>query len=339
MRPAVLVFTLAVTSSWAPALGQTKSAPRQPSRDQAPARKVASPPRTPVAPQAPSQPRTSARATTPDEKPIRDLIAAFTKAYNAGDAKAIASMFTVGGEAADEKGNVARGRAEIERIFAAVFQEHPQAKITIKVDSIRFLGPTVAIEEGVSTVVRTPGEPGESGRYSVTYVVQDGKWLMAAARELAADDEQFAASELEQLGWLVGNWIDESSEGLVKSSYRWDEKRHFIMGEFTLQVSGQTALSGTQRIGWDPRTRQLRSWVFDSEGGFGEGLWTRQGDRWIVKFSGVAHDGHSGSMTNIYTRLGKDKYSMESRDRVVGGELTQDAGAVVVVREPPPAKK
>ena len=29
----------------------------------------------------------------------------------------------------------------------------------------------------------------------------------------------------------------------------------------------------TQRIGWDPAAKQIRSWEFDSEGGFGEGTW------------------------------------------------------------------
>lgn len=32
-------------------------------------------------------------------------------------------------------------------------------------------------------------------------------------------------------------------------------------------------MTGTQRIGWDPLTRRLRTWVFDSSGSFGEGNW------------------------------------------------------------------
>ena len=46
-------------------------------------------------------------------------------------------------------------------------------------------------------------------------------------------------------------------------------------------------LSGTQRIGWDPLKRQFKTWIFDSEGGHGEGYYTRNGDQWVVKTEGV----------------------------------------------------
>ena len=47
----------------------------------------------------------------------------------------------------------------------------------------------------------------------------------------------------------------------------------------------------TQRIGWDPLTKQIKSWVFDSEGGYGDGLWTRKGNQWVIKSTGVLPDG------------------------------------------------
>ena len=46
---------------------------------------------------------------------------------------------------------------------------------------------------------------------------------------------------------------------------------------------GQARADGTQRIGWDPLTKQFKSWVFDANGGYGEGLWMRQGDQWVIK--------------------------------------------------------
>ena len=36
-------------------------------------------------------------------------------------------------------------------------------------------------------------------------------------------------------------------------------------------------LSGTEVIGWDPTSRSIRSWVFDSDGSFGQAVWTRRG--------------------------------------------------------------
>jgi uncharacterized protein (TIGR02246 family) len=272
---------------------------------------------------------------------VRDVVARLIKAYNGGDAAGIASLFTVDGEMIDDEGTRVQGRQAIEQDYAAVFQSHPQAKLEIAIDTIRFLGPTLAIEEGVSTVTYEPGGKSESGRYRVTYVKQDGKWLTGSARELP--DDETGAKALEQLDWLVGSWVDESPEALVRTSYRWTDNHLFLVGEFAVHIGGRAAMSGTHRIGWDPLAKKIRSWVFDSEGGFGEALWTvSQTDpqtgapqQWIVKMSGVTHDGAVGSATNLYTRLGEDRYSFQSHDRVIGGQPSDDTPEVIVAREAP----
>ena len=57
-----------------------------------------------------------------DEKAIRQVVDAFVKDYNNHDAPAIAALFTLDGMAADEEGNVARGREAIEQVFASHIQ-------------------------------------------------------------------------------------------------------------------------------------------------------------------------------------------------------------------------
>lgn len=94
-------------------------------------------------------------------------------------------------------------------------------------------------------------------------------------------------------------------------------------------------MTGSQRIGWDPLAKQIRSWVFDSQGGFGDGLWTRDGDQWTVKLNGVRRDGKVASATNVYLHVSKGRAVFESRDRVVGGEAMPDSGAIPIVRQPP----
>ena len=81
--------------------------------------------------------------------------------------------------------------------------------------------------------------------------------------------------------------------------------------------------------------KQFRTWVFDSEGGFAEGLMARDGDRCIVKLSAVRADGQSASATNIITRLGPDRFGWESRDRTLGGETVPGIDQFTVVRKPP----
>src|SRR5262245_61293046 len=84
-----------------------------------------------------------------DEKALiaqaRDFAALFAKQ----DAKAIASLWTEQGEMHDDGGGVAKGRADIEQAFAALFKEKPKARIEVLVDSIRFPAKDLAVEEGI----------------------------------------------------------------------------------------------------------------------------------------------------------------------------------------------
>ena len=89
-------------------------------------------------------------------------------------------------------------------------------------------------------------------------------------------------------------------------------------------------------IGWDPKTSQLKSWSFDSEGGHGEGHWTRVGDdQWIVKAQGSLRDGSATSATQTITRVNKDAMKFTSTDRVIGGQFAPDIDEMVLVRKPP----
>ncbi len=331
----VLVFVATISL----ALAQQKPAPKPPAGQPTPGAKAEAAPAAKPIPATGAVPAKPAPAAAPadrkaDEQALRQLIDAFTKSYNAGDAKALAAMFTVDGEIVEQSGETIHGRAAIEEFFAAEFEQHPKSKMEDAVDSLRFLGPIAAVEEGVTTITAEPGEPAESGHYAVIYVKQDGKWLIASDRDLP-DDEATGQSELEQLGWLEGSWIDESSEGLVKTRYEWADNHHFLLGHFTVHIAGKPVLNGTQRIGWDPLAKKIRSWVFDSEGGFGESYWTRQGQQWIVKLTGVSRDGQHGSSTSLYTRLGPDRFSFQSHDRVHGDDVTDDSRTITVVREPP----
>ena len=77
---------------------------------------------------------------------------------------------------------------------------------------------------------------------------------------------------------------------------------------------GRPAMTGSQRIGWDPLAKKIHSWVFDSEGGLAEGVWTRDGNRWIVKLSGVTRDGKPAPLlsTDTWAVIEKNKEVLDS---------------------------
>lgn len=270
-----------------------------------------------------------------DEAAIRANVEAFAKAYNAGDAKAIGALFIPDGQVVNEDGQTSEGREAITRVFADIFADTPKTQIAVTIDSIRFIGTELAVEMGTTKTTPTPGDTPEHSRYTVLHVKRDGKWQMALARDTGGD-EPSSHEQLLPLAWLIGDWIDESESSVVLTSCRWSPDKNFLLQDIKLRIAGRDALEVTQRIGWDPVKRHIRSWVFDSEGGFGEGVWARTGDGWIVRTTGVRPDGTQAAATNLVVPSGKDSYLWRSTDRVVGGTVMPPLEVTVIRRPPQP---
>jgi uncharacterized protein (TIGR02246 family) len=272
-----------------------------------------------------------------DEAAIRANIDKFEKAYNAGDAKAIAALFTPDGEAWDKEGNESQGREEIARTFADLFAANPKKHIDIAVESIKFIGADMAMETGTTKETLAPNEPPDIDRYTVLHVKRNGKWQMALARDEEGPPPS-AHEQLKPLAWLVGDWIDDGGSAVVASSCRWSDDGNFLLQEFKLKMNGRDAMNVSQRIGWDPIGKRVHAWTFDSEGGYGESDWTRDGNAWIIKATGVRPDGTTASATNALVPTGADGYIFRSTDRIVGDQR-ESSQEIKVVRKPPQPKE
>lgn len=274
-----------------------------------------------------------------DEKAIKVLLDAFTRAFNAGDATAAAATYTETAIVVDERGDRTEGRAAIRDQYARSFANNPGSKISIQVDALRFLGPETALEVGRTTITPAAdaGAP-EITRFTAVYVKHDNRWLQSAVRDEVSHDLA-PHDRLKDLEWLVGDWVNESQDAVVTTTCKWAKGGNFIDREFTMKTKGQPVLSGTQRIGWDPLKQQFKTWIFDSEGGHGEGYFTHNGNQWVVKVEGVRQDGLPASATNIITRLGKDRLSWQSVDRTLGGAAIAGVDEFVIVRTPPEVGK
>ena len=130
------------------------------------------------------RPTRAPRCQSEDEKAIRAVDDAFVRDYNQGDSKALAALFTEDAEVVEAEGDRYQGRDLIERRFAETFAASPGVKIAIEIESIRFLSPDVAKEEG-----RTVDHAGQGARrsrpYTVLFVKRDGRWLISSVREEA----------------------------------------------------------------------------------------------------------------------------------------------------------
>jgi uncharacterized protein (TIGR02246 family) len=305
----------------------------------------------PVSSQAPPKPPSAAAnraqaapapvATTPavsaEEKPIRNLVDAFARAYSAPNLDALAACFTDDANVVDSAGESTRGKAAVVEMYATALEENPNLKLEPKVEEIRFLTPDVALVETQTRLSTDSGDASEFTRSSSLLVKRGGKWLLAEIREYPAPVEDVSSYErLKELEWMVGDWVDESEGVKSSSSIRWADNQSFLVRSFQVEVKGEKETSGTMFIGWDPQNGQIKSWLFDSHGGHGEGLWTRTGEKeWVVKAEGVLRDGRPTSATQIHVILNNDSVKTGSIDRIIGGQLAPDIVDVVMVRKPP----
>jgi uncharacterized protein (TIGR02246 family) len=283
-------------------------------------------------------PSASSAGNSEEEKAIRSAIASFAEAFQKGDAKAIAALFTDDGEAVDAEGGTIQGKEAIAEHYSARFSASPGDKMETTVEAIKFLAPGVARETGVAKHTPSGGDTPTTRRYSAIHVKQGGSWLLASVRELAGG-ELSHHERLKELEWLVGDWVEESADAVVTTSIEWADNQNFLVRTFDVRVKGKPALTGTQRIGWDPLTKQIKSWVFDSRGGYGEGLWMRSGNQWVIKASGVRPDGRTATATQVLTFVNKDTMRWKSIDRTLGEEIVPEIDEIAMVRKPPQPKK
>ncbi len=270
-----------------------------------------------------------------DEIAIRLTDESFVKAYGKANAKAVAAHFTADAEYVDELGNVSQGRDAIEKSLHDFFAEHPACKLEMNINTIRFISPGVAVEDGSTTIVHRENSATIESHYTTVHVKTDGKWLAASVRDHAPKDRKQHRAQLQQLDWLVGDWVDEGHDSIVHFSCQPVDNGNFLLRKFSIQVAGREAMSGTQRIGFDPLTGKLRAWIFDSEGAYSDGLWHRDGDNWVLKSTGVTADGQTASSTSIYTFVNEHTMTWQSVHHEIAGIRQPDSEVVTVVRQAP----
>ena len=143
-----------------------------------------------------------AAETTAAEDAVRKSAQEFVAAFDQGNAEAIAAQWTPDGEYTIGRQSL-KGREAIARTYGEFLRAHPRSKMNVKIESIRVLAPTVAIEQGTASTEGQGGLRSESA-YTAVHVKQaNGKWLMASVRESEMPSVT-ATDELNDIAWLVG---------------------------------------------------------------------------------------------------------------------------------------
>jgi uncharacterized protein (TIGR02246 family) len=266
---------------------------------------------------------------------VRELLKAYADTFNKGDAAALAEYWAKDSVSIDtESGDRLVGREAIRTALTARFKEPNRGRLNIQLRSFRFLKPDVLSLEG-TTIVTTPGEEeADESTFTALLTNQGGKWQIEQAQQSPVGKPSSAPEALRRLDWLVGAWVDDSPGVRVETNITWSEQKTFLLRKYTVHFEAdEDPVSGTQVIGWDPRTGAIRSWTFASDGSFGEGEWSGKGSEWRVKVTHVLADGKVMSGTQVITRVDGKSAKVQMLGQEVDGELSPATPAVTMVRQ------
>ncbi|MDZ4657213.1 MAG: SgcJ/EcaC family oxidoreductase [Bythopirellula sp.] len=316
MRILCCMLTLAVCADWNSLALQAQT--------------TASPPaETPAVVEATSE----AAAPVDDEAIIRANAEKYVESYNRRDTQTMSSMWSPEAVYMDPRtGEGVVGREAIEELFDYILAGQEDAKLVVTIDSIEFVSPNVAIEKGTAVVSYSEHETEETN-YTAVQVKRDGEWLLDRVSEEAIPLPPPSNYEhLKSLDWMIGSWIDADETATVQTDCEWTKNKNFMTRSFAVISRDGVEMSGMQVVGWDPATQQIRSWVFDSSGGFGDGIWTAKGDTWTIEATGTLSDGRKTSATNVLKKIDDDSYTWQSINRQADGELLPNVEEVMIVR-------
>ena len=123
-----------------------------------------------------------------DEAAIRGLEQAYDTAWNAGDLRALVSLFANDAVLINPRGQIARGRAEIEQVMRRFLGGSARESThTTVVAEVNFLTDDVALVDGEATLEGVTGPDGESEppllhRFTDVMIRAEGIWSIAHVR-------------------------------------------------------------------------------------------------------------------------------------------------------------
>jgi uncharacterized protein (TIGR02246 family) len=260
-----------------------------------------------------------------DGAAVRQAIATFSTAFQKGDAAGCAAMLTDGAELIPEDADEIHGRDAIQKAMTQHFKDSPRVKITLEESTIRFISKDTAVAEGKMKV--TEEKSGSALKsFNIMCVREDGKWLLASIKDWTDEDE-----DLMDLDWLIGTWSAKRGDVEVLTTYEWFGNKKFIKATFSIKGK-EKSISGMQMIGLDPKTGDMRTWIFEANGGFGAGTVEREGKKWIFESQTALTDGSILDAKNILVHVNKDTFTWQAVEMSVDGEDYGNQPPVKVTR-------
>jgi uncharacterized protein (TIGR02246 family) len=269
---------------------------------------------------------------TKDQAIVKSTSQSYVDAFNRGDAAAIAQLWAPDGEYVAPEGDSIQGQAAITAMYEALFKEAKGITLKVTPTDMRFEGPDKAVERGTAVVTRPGTEPQET-HYILTQVKRDGQWKVSRVSEAVDTTVVSVYEHLKELEWLIGQWVDKDEQADIETTNEWTENKCFISSSFTAKPANGIGFSGTMVIGWDPVDQVIKSWVFDSRGAFGQGVWKRDGNQWTVTMATTLSTGEQATAVNTYKYVDNNTFVWSSTSREIDGEPLPSIAEVTIVRK------
>lgn len=266
---------------------------------------------------------------------VKAMVAAYVEAFNKKDLEKVTAAWAEDCTVTDRTtGDRVEGRAAMKDDLKAGFEAQPDLRLSAEVGRVKFITDNVAQVEG-QTVIAGPNDDPVASTFSaiLTKAEVGNNWQITSLEELTAPDPETPYDALKELDFLVGRWVDEGEDSRVETAFRYSPNASFLIRSFTMHTEDGVAHEGTQVIGWDPRAKHIRSWTFNSDGSFGEGIWTKSGEEWLIKSSQTLADGGAASGTYVLTKENDDTLQMQLIGHTVNGTPQPASEAVTVRRQ------
>jgi hypothetical protein len=268
-----------------------------------------------------------------EKETINKRINAFVDALNKENPQALSSLLTDGVTCLNPiTGQNVQGRDNVVKFFEMEFPLLKGKKLLFIESGIDFPSAGKAIVEG-SSELTDKGMILRRQARRLELVKLNDTWYINAIKQIDVQLPPNMYGHLKELGWLVGDWKDKDEHVKITYSTQWDKFRNFLLQHYKIDTYGVEVMEGQQIIGWDPLENTIRSWVYDSDGGYGTGTWSKKDGNWFVKLHFVMSTGQKCSATNVYTKLDDKSYIYSSIDREVNGKKLPNIKPVTVVKE------
>ena len=279
---------------------------------------------------------------SPELSPLeKEMLAETDKlvtAFNKSDTKAILNSFLTDGEIIDEQGVVHTGHEQISALMDSFFKAYPKASTEAELESVRNVA-GIVFADGRRTITTADGKSVSVLRFTSIWKKSDTGYKLVSFRDYAESSSMTPNAALQELQWLIGDWVNEGADAKVELSFQWSADTNFILASYSIKTDEGELLTSTQRIGWDASQGTFRTWTFDVDGGFGEGVWTKLEQGWQIRSTAITPEGTTASATLLFTPVSENRFSITGRQRMLNGEELPDYEITVVKEPPAPSKK